>query len=94
MSMATIDSTTGNWVHVTEHTLDNLAGDIVYYTVAVYTANQLGATEWPSMIIPGNSQWAEAMRYAVFLGGLMEVRKFIEMMGGDTNIFRMLRRWW
>lgn len=94
MSVATLDSTTGNWVHITEHTLDNLAGDVAYYTVAVYVANQMGVTEWPAMIIPGNSQWAESLRYAVFLGGLMEVRRFIEMMGGDTNIFRMLRRWW
>lgn len=94
MSSVTLDSTTGNYVHITEHTLDNLVGDVAYYTIAVYVANQIGATEWPAMIIPGNSQWTEALRYAVFLGGLMEVRKFIELMGGDTNIVRMLRRMW
>lgn len=94
MPTVSLDSSTGNMVHVTEHTIENLAGDIVYYTVAVYLANQMGATEWPAMIIPGNSMWAESLRYAVFLGGLMEMQKFIEMMGGDTNIFRMLRRVW
>lgn len=71
--------------------LHSMIGDVTYYTVAIYGANKLGITEWP-MIVPGNSIWAEALRYGMLAGGLLTLRKFLESAGIRTNVYYYLQQ--
>jgi len=90
----TLDSASGSWVNVVEVSVPTFVGDVIYYAVTIYAANELGVTEWPAMIIPGRGQWAEALRYGVMVGGLISFRHFVEKFGLDTNVMHWLPRMW
>lgn len=80
------------YMRVFEHTAENFVGDVAYYTIALYLSD---ATGFHSIFVPVNSVYEgvamQALREAAHFSALIEIRKWLESMGADTNLVHMLR---
>lgn len=81
------------YMRVFEHTAENFIGDVAYFTIALYIAENTGFSE---IFIPYSARVTDgtlmvALRQAAYLGVLVEIRKWLQDLGVDTNIVHMLR---
>lgn len=80
------------YMRVFEHTAENFAGDVAYYTLAFYLSDMTG---FRSIFVPGISAYEgdvmRSLREAAHFSTLIEIRKWLESVGVDTNLVRMIR---
>jgi len=80
------------YMRVFEHNAENFAGDVAYYTLAFYLSDMTG---FRTIFVPSTSIYEgpvmQSLREAAHLSVLIEIRKWLESMGADTNLVRMIR---
>jgi hypothetical protein len=80
------------YMRVFEHTAENFAGDVAYYTLAFYLSDMTG---FRSIFVPGVTVYEgdvmRSLREAAHFSTLVEIRKWLESVGADTNLVRMIR---
>lgn len=92
--MAAIDSA-GNFVKVVEHSVSDLVGDVAFFTLAIYVAD---ATGYSQIFLPVTARMESKMwqilRMAALIGSYVEIRRWLDSWGWDTNLMNMLRGFW
>ena len=80
-------------MQVFEHTAENFVGDVAFFTLAIYASEATGFSEifMPVSVRVSDSALLFALRQAAHVGALIEIRKWLQSMGVDTNIVHMLR---
>lgn len=89
MTSMITDPATGNHVMVTEHQmLVTLFNDAIYTGIMVLVYDYTGVSRFflslPS-IMSENSKVMQALRYGVMFGSMMELRRWLTMMGIPTD---------
>lgn len=82
-----------SYMQVFEHTAENFAGDVAFFTLALYVSNATGFQEIfvPVSVRMTEGELMQALRQAAHVGALIEIRKWLQSMGVNTNIVSMLR---
>lgn len=89
MTSVTIDPSTGNHIHMTQHQmLITTFDDSVYMGVMVLVYDYLGVTRFflslPSVMMD-NGKVMQALRYGVMFASMLELRRWLTMMGVNTD---------
>lgn len=89
MSQVSVDPTTGNHIHVTEHKfLVTMVDDAVYFGVMVWLYDQTGVNRW-FLAMPDRMrmypEMMQALRYGAMFASMQELRRFLNMWGLPTE---------
>lgn len=80
------------YMRVFEHSAENFAGDVAYYTLAFYLSDMTG---FRTIFVPVSAAYdgplMSSLREAAHFSVLIEIRKWLESMGADTNLIHMIR---
>lgn len=89
--MSGVDSGYGNSMRVIENDVTEIMGDIAFFTIAIYVAD---ATGYSQIFLPVSarteSKMWQVLRMSALIGSYIEIRRWLEMWGWDTNLVRML----
>lgn len=83
-----------NWVNVIEHSPAALIGDVAFFTVAIYVADATGFSHifMPVSARTESREW-QILRMAALIGSYVEIRRWLDLAGWDTDLVRMLKKW-
>lgn len=81
-----------SYMRVFEHTAENFVGDVAYFTIALYLSDMTGLRSffYPYSAVTDGPMMS-SLREAAHTSTLIEIRKWLESVGADTNLVHMLR---
>ena len=90
-TQVSLDPTTGNTLHTTEHRiLVSWLDDAAYLGLMVYVYDWTGFNRFflplPELMF-SNPVVVQALRYGLLFGSMLEVRRWLESMGIRTELF-------
>lgn len=92
MPQTAVDPSTGNFLQVIEHTPMTFLGDVAFFTLAIYVAD---ATGYSSLFLPVTarleSKMWQVLRMSALIGSYVEIRRWLEYWGWDTNLMNLLK---